>query len=95
MSYTTTLRLSDDLKARLADAAERAGITPHALMVEAIAERVADEERRRDFVATAEARYAEFLATGEGIEWDEMRRYLEACAAGEQPPLPTPRTLPR
>ncbi len=95
MTATTTLRLSDDLKARLTEAAASAGTTPHALMLEAIAERIADEERRRDFVSTAEARYAEFLVTGEGVDLDEMGAYLEARAAGERPPLPVPHKLTR
>ena len=34
---TTTIRLPDELKMRVADAAERAGMTPHGFILEAIA----------------------------------------------------------
>ena len=46
---TTTIRLSDELKARVATAAERAGTSPHSFILEAIAEKAEQEERRRDF----------------------------------------------
>ena len=36
---TTTLRIEDELKARVTAAAERAGKSPHAFMLEAIAQR--------------------------------------------------------
>jgi hypothetical protein len=36
MSATTTLKLPDDLKARIAVVAEQTGKTPHAFMVEAL-----------------------------------------------------------
>ena len=43
---TTTIRLSQDLKERIARAAERAGITAHSFILEAIAEKAEQEERR-------------------------------------------------
>lgn len=36
MSVTTTLKLPDELKARIAAAAEQTGKTPHAFMVETL-----------------------------------------------------------
>lgn len=44
---TTTLRLPDDLRARIAQAAKRAGITPHLFMLEAVAEKTEQAERLR------------------------------------------------
>jgi hypothetical protein len=38
--------------------------------------------RRDDFNATAERRYAEIMASGETIPWNEMRRYLDERRAG-------------
>lgn len=78
---TTTIRLPEDLKERLARAASRVGMSPHALILAAIAERVDDEERRNDFHDTAERRYAELVASGETIPWSEMRKYLEDSLA--------------
>ena len=90
-----TIRLPDDLKARVARTAERAGTTSHALILDAIAERVDAEERRNDFHETAQQRYAQIVASGEAIAWAEMRTYLEDRIAGKNPPRPASRKLAR
>ena len=50
---TTTLKLPENLKERIAAAAKAAGKSPHAFMVEAIASQTALAERRGGFVAVA------------------------------------------
>ena len=80
---TTTIRLPDELKARVAAAAERAGTTPHSFILEAIAEKAQDEERRHEFQQVAEQRYAEIVASGKTIAWEEMRQYLVQRVAGQ------------
>ena len=92
---TTTIRLPDDMKDRVARAAERAGMTSHALILDAIAERVDAEERRNEFQDTAEKRYAEIVASGETIPWSEMRTYLEDRLSGKKPIRPGSRKLAR
>lgn len=92
---TTTVRLPDDLKDRIARAAELAGMTSHAFILDAIAERVDAEERRNAFHDTAERRYAEIVASGETIPWSEMRTYLEDQLAGKKSNRPAPRKLSR
>lgn len=84
MSTTTTIRLPEELKARLASAAERAGKTTHSFILEAIAEKTELEDRCADFVAQADARFAKIVDSGETITWSEMRAYLEARLAGMQ-----------
>jgi len=79
---TTTIRLPDDLKARVAEAAKRAGTTARGFILEAIAEKVARVERQSDFDAVAEERYAAIVASGKTIPWQVMRGYLEARIAG-------------
>lgn len=88
---TTTIRLSDALKARIAKAAEAAGTTAHNFILEAIAEKAEQAERHADFHAEAERRWADFLETGESIPWDEMRRYLTGRIQGKDTPRPVPR----
>jgi len=90
---TTTIRLPDDLKARIAEAAKRAGTTAHGFILEAIAEKTEQAERRADFDAEAEDRYAGIVATGKTIPWQEMRAYLEACMAGKDAQRPVARKL--
>ena len=92
---TTTIRLPDELKGRIAAAAKRAGTTPHSFIVEAIAEKADEAERQADFHAEADRRYATFLQTGESIPWDDMRRYLEDRLAGKPARRPAARKLDR
>src|SRR3990172_12427211 len=89
---TTTIRVPQDLKERIARAAERAGTTAHSFILEAIAEKADQEERRGEFQDTAERRYAEILASGKTVPWSEMRRYLERRLTGRKRGRPKPRT---
>ena len=90
---TTTIRLPDELKARVAVAAKHAGTTAHAFILEAIAEKAERAERRADFDAVAEARYAQHAATGKTIPWQDMRAYLEARIDGKAVKRPVGRKL--
>jgi predicted DNA-binding protein len=85
---TTTIRLPEELKARIASAAKRAGKTTHSFILEAIAEKAEIEEQRADFDAVADARFAKIVESGKTIPWTEMRRYLEDRVAGKAPPRP-------
>lgn len=88
---TTTIRLSDELKARVAAAAKRESTSAHNFILEAIAEKADAAERRADFHAEARRRYAEFLETGESIPWEEMRSYLMGRIHGKVMPRPVAR----
>ncbi|MCF8151787.1 MAG: CopG family transcriptional regulator [Burkholderiaceae bacterium] len=92
---TTTIRLPEDLKARVAAAAKRAGTTAHGFILEAIAEKAAQEELRADFDAAAEERYAGIVASGKTIPWQKMRAYLEDRIAGKAARRPAARKLAR
>ena len=95
MPTTTTVRLTDELKTRIAKAAKRAGTTSHNLILEAIAEKVALAEQRNDFRATAEARYAGIVESGKTISWKEMQRHLVDRAAGKKSARPVAKKLAR
>jgi predicted transcriptional regulator len=90
---TTTIRLPDALKSRIAAAAKRLGTTPHGFILEAIAEKADLAEHRASFDAEAEQRYARIVASGETIPWETMRGYLEGKATGKATRRPTPRKL--
>ncbi len=90
---TTTIRLPEELKARVAKAAKAAGTTPHGFILEAIAEKAELAERRADFHAQADQRWAEFLETGESVPWEEARRYFKARVAGKEVERPALRKL--
>ena len=89
---TTTIRIPDELKARLARLAEQEGLSAHGLILDAITEKTEALEQRLSFYAEAEARYARVLKTGKAITWEDMNAYLDARIAGEpaQRPIAKP-----
>ena len=78
-----TILLSQELNERIARAAKLAGKPSHALILDAIAERVDAEERFDEFHDIAEQRYREIVASGETIPWSEMRTCLKELLAGK------------
>jgi len=90
---TTSIRLPEALKARVAKAAKRAGITQHAFILEAIAEKTGQTERRTEFHKTADARLSAISTDGQTIAWDDMRRYLLDRLEQRPAPAPAPRRL--
>jgi predicted transcriptional regulator len=88
---TTTIRIEDELKARVAAVAELAGKTAHAFIVDAIAQTVEQAEQDNAFHAIADKRWARIQSTGETVPWDAAKTYLEARAKGERPRKPAAR----
>ncbi|HWK46207.1 MAG TPA: ribbon-helix-helix protein, CopG family [Stellaceae bacterium] len=91
MTTTTTIRIEDDLKARVAAAAQRAGKSAHAFILDAIAQTVEQVELDEAFHRIAEERWGTILATGETVAWDDAKAWLEARSRGEHPPKPPAR----
>jgi predicted transcriptional regulator len=92
---TTTIRIEDDLKARVAAAAQRAGKTSHAFILDAIANTVEQAELDDEFHRVADERWTKLLATGETVPWDKAKAYLEARARGESPRKPSAAPIKR
>ncbi len=90
---TTTIRMPEELKERVRQAASRTGTSTHAFILQAIEEKAEQEALRRDFDETANQRYARILESGETIAWPDMRRYLEDSAQGKRPARPIARKL--
>ena len=89
-SSTTTLKLSESLKARIAPIAEAAGKTPHAWMVEALEAQAALAEMRQAFIAAGEASAAEVDAGGPLYAAEDVHAYIVARAAGKSSARPRP-----
>ena len=83
---TTTIRLPEELKARVVELAERAGTTPHGYILAAITEKTQQETLRADFDAIADARLAAVARTGKTIPWQKLRAQLEKRVAVKRPP---------
>ena len=90
---TTTIRLPENLKARVERLATAGGGTVHAFIIEAIAEVAEQRERREAFHAEAERRWKKMLRTGEYIAHEDLREYAMALARGDKPAPPPVRTM--
>lgn len=90
---TTTLRLPEPLKQRIAELAAQSGQTAHAFMVEALQEKADEAEWRLGVQNEAQARDRAIDVDGRVIEWHEMRTWLQARAAGRRPHPPPVRRL--
>jgi len=89
-STTTTLKLPDKLKARIARLARQTGQSPHSLMLQALEREISREERMRDFVREAMASDAAVEAGGAVYRAEDVHAWMERLAKGEKPPRPAP-----
>jgi predicted transcriptional regulator len=90
MPATTTLKLPDNLKKRIAPLADSAGKTPHAWMVEAIETQATLAEKRKAFITDARAAEEEVERTGKVYAFDDVHRYMRALARGNKVRRPKP-----
>ena len=93
MTSTTTLKLSDELKARIASAAQQTGKTAHAFMVDALELQTELAERRSAFVADALLAREEVARYGLVVDADEVFDYLKARAEGKAARKPDPSAI--
>ena len=92
---TTTIRIEETLKARVAAAADRAGKTAHAFMLDAIAQTVEQAELDEAFHHVADERWTKLRTTGKTVSWDAAKDWLEARSRGESPRKPAAHKLGR
>jgi predicted transcriptional regulator len=94
MAATTTLKLSEVLKARIASAAQATGRTAHAFMVEALEKQAHLAEMRQSFINDAVASAAEVDAGGALYTMEDVQEYILARTSGKtaKRPLPISRT---
>lgn len=88
---TTSLKLPDALKERVAKLAEAAGKTPHAFMVEAISVETERTEKYQQFLARAQESKREFDETGIAYDADEVNAYFRAKIQGVTLSKPEPK----
>ncbi len=93
MTATTTLKLPDELKARIAAVAQQSGKSPHAFMVEALQLHTELAERRTAFVAGALLAREEVARYGLVVDADEVFDYLKARAEGKPARKPDPSSI--
>lgn len=90
MVATTTLKLSDKLKTRIARLAKQTGRSAHSLMVEALKREIVREERMCEFVREA---LAADLAVEEGAavySAEKVHAWMERLARNPKAARPKP-----
>lgn len=80
MAVTTTLKLPEKLKARIARLAKQTGRSAHSLMVEALEREVAREERVKAFVREALDSDAAIEAGAKVYRVEDVHAWLERLA---------------
>lgn len=89
-----SLRLSDELKERLARLAESQDVSPHSLMIAAIEEKIEALEAQHALEELASRRLRRMKRTGMGIPADEVFVYLEKRAGDPRAKRPKARKIP-
>lgn len=89
---TTTLRIDDALRERIACLAGALNQTPHNFMVEALAQKADEAEWKLSLQREALQRDAALQAGEPGVEWHEMRTYLKARLSDAPPKSRTTKT---
>lgn len=82
---TSTLRLDDSLRARIARLADACDQTPHAFMVQALMEKVVEAEWRLALQTEAQGRDQALIAGEPGVEWHEMKSWLQQRLQDQAP----------
>jgi len=90
MSTPTTLKVPDDLRARLARHAEAEGKSPHAYMLEALREKADRADRRGEYLAAGATAMQEYERTGIAYAMEDVERYILGVAAGRKLRRPKP-----
>jgi len=90
MASTTTLKLPEQLKARIARLAKQTGRSAHSLMVEALEREVAREERVKEFVREALEADAAIDAGAKVYRAEDVHAWLERLARNPRAARPRP-----
>jgi predicted transcriptional regulator len=90
MTSTTSLKLPDELKAQIAEAAKDEGKTSHALMIDAL-QMVMDETRmRKQFYREAMEAKADMIRTNISYSHEEIAKWMRARVRGDMSAKPMP-----
>ncbi|MFO1321410.1 MAG: hypothetical protein U1F52_17495 [Burkholderiales bacterium] len=88
----TSLKLPDELKARIQGLVKDSDRTAHAFMLDAIERATRAEELRRQFGADAADAERDAIASGKTFDAREAFDYFEARVAGQAARRPRPKT---
>ncbi|OGT83328.1 MAG: hypothetical protein A3H91_17485 [Gammaproteobacteria bacterium RIFCSPLOWO2_02_FULL_61_13] len=89
---STSLKLPEKLKSRIAKVARGSGQSAHAFMVGAIERQTAAAEKQQSFIKEALAARVDLDKTGLAYDWTEVREYHRARLQGR--PATRPKLKP-
>jgi len=95
MTVTTSLKLSEELKARVTEMAAHEGKSAHAYMVDTLEEATRIKEERARFVEEALTAKRRFEKTGEAYDASEVFAHFLAKGAGGAVRKPRLRQWPK
>ena len=90
MTATTTLKLPEKLKSRIARLARKTRRSAHGLMIAALEREVAREERMQSFVSEALASDAKVESGGAVYRADDVHDWLDRLAKNGKTARPKP-----
>ena len=90
MASPTTLKVPDELRARLAAQADAEGKSAHAYMLDALREKADRADRRREYLSAGAAALHEYERTGVAYAMEDVEQYILGVAAGKKPRRPKP-----
>ena len=90
MASPTTLKVPDELRARLAAQAEAEGKSAHAYMLDALKEKADRADRRDEYLTAGAAALHEYERTGIAYAMEAVERYILGIAAGKKARRPKP-----
>ena len=92
---STSIKLPEDLRKRIARVVEGTDQSAHAFMVEAIRQETERAEKRRGFLADAYAARSEFHRSGMGYAMAEVKAHYRAKLQGKKTRKAKLRSCPR
>jgi predicted transcriptional regulator len=90
MTSTTSLKLPDELKAQIAEAAKQEGKTAHALMVETLQSAMDETRMRNQFYREAMEAKVDMIRTNISYSHEEIAKWMRARVRGDMSAEPTP-----
>ena len=90
MTATTSIKLPEDLKKRVASLAKSHDKTQHAFMVDAIRNQVAQSEQEQAFIKEAVKARRDVQSSGLVYRMEDVHAEVRALAAGKQQPKVKP-----
>jgi predicted transcriptional regulator len=93
MPSTTSLKITDALKATIAEVAAREGKTAHALMVETLQDAMDNAVARQGFYAQGEAAYQETLRTNVCYDMADVHAHIRERVRGGKAAMPKARAF--